>query len=78
MTRENTQAATKAAARVSLARELYRTHLEKSTIVNDAMARSPLALESACLNLVERATVDCINRLFRMKIDLGLFRGGRQ
>jgi len=76
MRQENTQAATEAAARVVSPRQLYRTSLKKSTIINETLARLLFALESPHLRPTERTTVlTVLDDLIRHKVDAGLLTG---
>ncbi len=76
MNPEMMQAATEAAARVVSPIRLYRTHLKKSTVINEIVARLLFALESPHLSSTERTTVvNVLDDLIRLKIDAGLLKG---
>ncbi len=76
MRREMTQAATGATARVVSPIRLYRARQEKSTALNEILARLLFALESPRLSPVEQMGVLCVvDQLVRLKVDLGLIRG---
>jgi hypothetical protein len=76
MNPEMTQAATEAAARVVSPTRLYRSLQEKSTAINEILARLLFGLASPLVTRTERATVlDVIDNLIRLKIDAGLLRG---
>jgi hypothetical protein len=76
MNPEKTQAATEAAARVVSPIRLYRSLEEKSTVINDLLARLLFGLEVPHITLPERQTVlSTIDGLIRLKIDAGLLTG---
>jgi len=76
MNPEKTQAATEAAARVVSPVRLYRTRQEKSTAMNEVLARLLFGLESPHLSPLERIGVlSVVDQLVRLKVDLGLLRG---
>ena len=73
---EMMQAATEAAARVVSPVRLYRTLQEKSTAINEILARLLLALENPHLSPLERTGVlSVVDQLLRLKVDAGLLRG---
>jgi len=79
MNPEITQAATEAAAaRVVSPVRLYRTRQEKSTAINEVLARLLFGLESPHVTRPERSTVlGVVESLIRLKIDAGLLMAGR-
>lgn len=73
-----TKAATGATARVVSPVRLYRTSPEKSTAINEVLARLMFSLESPHTTPPERNTVlSTIDDLIRLKIDAGLLCGGQ-
>jgi len=79
MNSEMTQAATEAAARVVSPMRLYCPCPEKSTVINEILARLMFSLESPHTTPPERHTVlGVIDDLIRLKIDAGLLVEGRQ
>jgi len=79
MSQGSTQTATEAAARVLSPIRLYRAHCRKSSLIDEILGHLVISLECPRTTAVERATVlDRIDRLIRMKIDLGFLRGGRR
>ena len=78
MNPEMTQAATEAAARVATPSQLYRPCPEKSTVVNEILARLMFSLESPHVTFQERTGVfNIIDDLIRWKINAGLLCGGQ-
>jgi len=76
MNPKTTQAATGAAARVVSPIRLYRTLQEKSTGINEILARLLFGLENPHLSPLERTGVlSVVDQLLRLKVDAGLLRG---
>jgi hypothetical protein len=76
MNPEMTRAATGATARVVSPARLYRTRQEKSTAINEVLARLLFGLESLHVTRTERSTVlGVVESLIRLKIDAGLLTG---
>jgi hypothetical protein len=73
---EMTQAATEAAARVVSPVRLYRARQEKSTAIDEVLARLLFGLASPHVTRTERSTVlGVVESLIRLKIDAGLLTG---
>jgi hypothetical protein len=73
MNPEIIQAATEAAARVALPKQLYRICSEKSIVINEILARLVFSLESPHTTVPKRQTVlSTIDDLIRLKTDAGL------
>jgi hypothetical protein len=79
MSPETTQAATEAAARVALPKQLYRTCPEKSNAINDILATLMFSLQNLHAAPPERqAVLSTIDRLIRLKIHTGLLVEGQE
>lgn len=77
MNPEKTQTTTGAAARVVSPVQLYRSLRDKSTVINEILARLLFGLESPHLSPLERTGVlSVVDQLVRLKVDLGLSREG--
>jgi hypothetical protein len=73
--KEGATAATMAPNR-TVQRKFYRSRLSKSSAINELLANLLFAVQSAHLSTSERtAAMDCIDRLIRLKVDLGLVKG---
>ena len=79
MSPKRSRAATAATARVVSPMRLYDIQCEKSSLIDEILARLLFGLASPHLSPTERTGVlDVIDGLIRLKIDRGLLRGGRR
>ncbi len=79
MRRECSRAATPATTPLESTQVLYRGVSCSATTINDILAQLVFGLASPHLSRVERAGVlDVIDRLIRLKIDVGLLKGCRR